>query len=142
MASAHAILVVGGGQGIGLATTRYILTTSPTTTKVLVFGLHADPELEFLSQRYPERIQAVIGDVTNAADRLEAVDTCLNTYGRLDTLVYCAGIITPIERIERLDLDAVQRTYEVNVFGAMAMVCLPSHTLYPFNHDQWELIGQ
>jgi NADP-dependent 3-hydroxy acid dehydrogenase YdfG len=52
------------------------------------------------------------------------MQACRCTYntGRIDTLVYCAGVITPIERIEKLDMDAVKRAYDVNVFGASAMV--------------------
>jgi NAD(P)-dependent dehydrogenase (short-subunit alcohol dehydrogenase family) len=118
----QAILIVGGGQGIGLETTRSILSTSPTTTKIVVFGLHADSELAWISGEYPGRVWIILGDVTVAADRQRAVDTCLKELGSIDTLVYCAGVITPIERIEHVNIEAVKRTFDVNVFGAMAMV--------------------
>jgi NAD(P)-dependent dehydrogenase (short-subunit alcohol dehydrogenase family) len=126
--AAQAILIVGGGQGIGLETTRSILATSSATTKILVFGLHADSELAWISGQHPGRVWIILGDVTSAADRLRAVETCVKELGGLDTLVYCAGVITPIERIENVDIEAVKRTFDVNVFGAMAMVRpLPSH---------------
>lgn len=118
---AQSILVVGGGLGIGLETTKAILSTSDSA-KIVVFGLHADPELESLSKTHSDRIRAIIGDVTSASDRSKAVETCVKELGGIDTLVYCAGVITPIERIEKLDMEAVKNAYDVNVFGTMAMV--------------------
>jgi NAD(P)-dependent dehydrogenase (short-subunit alcohol dehydrogenase family) len=133
--NAQAILIVGGGQGIGLETTRSILATSPATTKILVFGLHADSELAWISGQYPGRVWIILGDVTTAADRSRAVKTCAKELGGIDTLVYCAGVITPIERIENVDIEAVKRTFDVNVFGAMAMV--RSLAFHPFlRHEE------
>jgi NAD(P)-dependent dehydrogenase (short-subunit alcohol dehydrogenase family) len=31
-------------------------------------------------------------------------------------------IVTPIERIEQVDIEEVKRCFDVNVFGAMSMV--------------------
>jgi NAD(P)-dependent dehydrogenase (short-subunit alcohol dehydrogenase family) len=67
------------------------------------------------------------GDVTIAEDREHAVETCVreDILGGIDTVVYCAGVITPIARIEDMDLREVEGTYNVNVFGAMGMVYFP-----------------
>ncbi|KAF2709054.1 NAD(P)-binding protein, partial [Pleomassaria siparia CBS 279.74] len=123
----QAILIVGGGQGIGLHTTRAILSSTPSTTRIVIFGLHADPSLASLSDLHPGRLLAILGNVTSASDRQKAVDTCVQKLGGVDTLVYCAGVITPIERIDKVDVSAVERTYAVNVFGAIVMtqLCLP-----------------
>jgi NAD(P)-dependent dehydrogenase (short-subunit alcohol dehydrogenase family) len=110
------ILVVGGGQGIGLEITLAILARK--TANVVVFGLHIDPQLNSPS----ERLWVVTGDVTSDSDRKKAVETALDKLGSIDTLVYTAGVITPIERIESINLEAVKQAYEVNVFGVMAMV--------------------
>ncbi|KAF2660928.1 NAD(P)-binding protein [Lophiostoma macrostomum CBS 122681] len=122
----QSILIVGGGDGIGLETTRAILAAS-TTAKIVVFGLHIDPELEAKSKDADRRTWTISGDVTSKTDRNKAVDTCVNDLGGLDTLVYCAGVITPIERIERVDIGDVKKAYDVNVFGSMAMaqLCIP-----------------
>ncbi|KAF2188404.1 NAD(P)-binding protein [Zopfia rhizophila CBS 207.26] len=122
----QAILIVGGGQGIGLETTKHVLSFSPSA-KVVVFDLHADPEFSSLTKAHSGRIWTILGDVTSASDRANAIEACVKETGGIDTLVYCAGVITPIERIEKVDIDAVKRTFDVNVFGAMAMaqLCLP-----------------
>jgi NAD(P)-dependent dehydrogenase (short-subunit alcohol dehydrogenase family) len=118
------VLVVGGTSGIGYAITQAILSGQylPLNTKVIAFGLiDSSIKLEF-SKQQRERLRIVEGDVTVEEDRELAVRTCFNVFGGLDTLVYCAGIITPIQRLEKLDIDAVKRSFDVNVFGAMSMV--------------------
>lgn len=47
-------------------------------------------------------------------------------------MIYCAGIINPIERMEKLSIDAFRRAYEINVFGVLAMVCFSLSFLFPF----------
>lgn len=119
------VLVVGGTSGIGYAITQAILSAPylPLNTKVIAFGLiDSSIKLEF-SKLQRERLRIVEGDVTLEEDRELAVRTCFNVFGGLDTLVYCAGIITPIQRLDKLDIEAAKRTFDVNVFGAMSMVC-------------------
>lgn len=123
MAPFQTILIVGGGQGIGFETTKAILSLS-SSTRIVIFGLHTDPELEYLSKVFSNRLSIVIGDVTNTSDRGKAVETCAKTLGGIDTLVYTAGIITPIQRIENVDIEALRKIYDINVFGAIAMVGL------------------
>jgi NAD(P)-dependent dehydrogenase (short-subunit alcohol dehydrogenase family) len=90
--------------------------------KVIAFGLiDSTIKLEFTKQQR-ERLRIVEGDVTVEEDRELAVQTCFNHFGGLDTLVYCAGVITPIQRLEKLDMEAVKRSFDINVFGAMSMV--------------------
>lgn len=63
-------------------------------------------------------------DVTIPEEREHAVTTCIrpDVLGGIDTVVYCAGVIEPIERVEKMDMGKVEGLYGVNVFGAMAMV--------------------
>jgi NAD(P)-dependent dehydrogenase (short-subunit alcohol dehydrogenase family) len=118
------ILVVGGTSGIGYAITQSILSSPylPLNAKVIAFGLiDSTIKLEFTKQQR-ERLRIVEGDVTVNEDRELAVQTCFNVFGGLDTLVYCAGVITPIQKLEKLDIEAVKRSFDINVFGAMSMV--------------------
>jgi NAD(P)-dependent dehydrogenase (short-subunit alcohol dehydrogenase family) len=118
------ILVVGGTSGIGYSTTHTILSSPylPLNTKVIAFGLiDSSIKLDFTKQQR-ERLRIVEGDVTVEEDRELAMRTCFDVFGGLDTLVYCAGVITPIERIEMVDVEKVKRSFDVNVFGAMSMV--------------------
>lgn len=92
-----------------------------------MFGLHADPGMSSLSDKYPERLFVILGNVSSNTDRSKAVDTCRRYMGGIDTLVYCAGVIDPIQRIDTVDIKAVKWIYDINVFGAMTIsqLCLP-----------------
>lgn len=122
----QAVLVVGGGQGIGLETTKSILSLS-CTAKVVAFGLHFDSSVDFLREHYPDRLWTVQGDVRVAGERKTALRVCEKEMKAIDTLVYTAGVITPIERIENLKMEDVKAAFDVNVFGCMAMVSSPPH---------------
>jgi NAD(P)-dependent dehydrogenase (short-subunit alcohol dehydrogenase family) len=121
------ILIVGGAAGIGAALTISIIRSS--TAQVFVF----DKSIDYSSSgplaaliAYPNRMYGHEADVTIPAEREHAVATCVrkDVLGGIDTVVYCAGVITPIERIEHMDVMNVEGTFAVNVFGAMGMVCL------------------
>ncbi|KAH8724833.1 hypothetical protein GQ44DRAFT_749882 [Phaeosphaeriaceae sp. PMI808] len=124
-ASPQRILIVGGGAGIGAQTTISIVRTS--SAQVFVFDKYIDyaGDLACLSS-YPGRMYGHMGDVTIASEREHAVATCLrhDVLGGIDTVIYCAGIITPIERIENLEVEDMKRTFDVNVFGVVAMAQL------------------
>lgn len=55
-------------------------------------------------------------DVTQEADWQNAVDTAVNTYGKLDILVNNAGIF-PIEKLEETDLELWNRVIAINQTG-------------------------
>lgn len=115
----QSFLIIGGGLGIGLETTKSILSLCPTA-KIVVFGLQADPVLSQI--RFKERVWIVLGDVTSAEDRSRAVDKCLEEMAGVDTMVYCAGVIGPIQKIDTVDVEAVKKVFDVNVFGSINMV--------------------
>ena len=124
------ILVVGGTSGIGYAITQTILSSPylPLNAKVIAFGLiESSVKLDFTKQQR-ERLRIVEGDVTVEEDRELAIQQCFDVFGGLDTLIYCAGVITPIERIEKVDVEKIKRSFDVNVFGAMSMV----RTIIPY----------
>lgn len=119
----QSIVIMGGGLGIGLGTTKFLLQNTASSTKLIVFTLHAADELtKSLMEQHADRLFLILGDVTDANDRQKAVRTCIEVAGSLDTLVYSAGVMTPIMRIDAVDVDAVRKTYEVNVFGIIEMV--------------------
>ncbi|KAL1591396.1 hypothetical protein SLS60_012009 [Paraconiothyrium brasiliense] len=127
MSEAQRILIVGGGQGIGWEVTKAILRFS-SQARIAVFGSHLEEEVRELPDKANDRVAFVSeGDVTSDIDRRSVVKECLEKMGGIDTLVFTAGVITPIERIEKLNMDEVKRTFDVNVFGCMAMsqLCLP-----------------
>lgn len=64
---------------------------------------------------------AVQLDVTDAASIEAAAHQIESEYGRLDVLVNNAGIALDGGPASALDVDALRRTYETNVFGVFAV---------------------
>jgi NAD(P)-dependent dehydrogenase (short-subunit alcohol dehydrogenase family) len=128
-AAPQRILIIGGASGIGAALTISIIQTS--NAQVFLFDKSIDYSASGplgILLRYPNRMYGHEADVTIPSDREHAVETCVraDVLGGIDTVVYCAGVITPIERIEGMNIGRVEDTYGVNVFGAMAMVLISS----------------
>ncbi|KAL5117908.1 hypothetical protein ACEQ8H_004227 [Pleosporales sp. CAS-2024a] len=121
------ILIVGGASGIGAAITTALVRTS--NAQVFCFDKSIDysssgPLGSLLS--YSNRMYGHEADVTIPDEREEAVATCLrkDVLGGIDTVIYCAGVMTPIQRVQDVDMASVEMAYSVNVFGAMAMAQL------------------
>jgi len=121
----QALLIVGGGQGIGFEIVKSILSLS-LTTRIVVFDLRFDPNIPDLMREHAKRLLIVQGDVRISEDRKRALVLCEEEIGGVDTLVYTAGVITPIERIEDLDIEDVKDCFDVNVFGCIAVVRIGS----------------
>jgi NAD(P)-dependent dehydrogenase (short-subunit alcohol dehydrogenase family) len=123
MARSQRLLVVGGGQGIGWEAVKAALRYS-SEAQIFIFGLHIEKEIWSLPERREGRVFILEGDVTDERVRRSVIDNCVMEMGGIDTLVFTAGVITPIERIEKVNMDEVKRAFDINVFGCMAMVCM------------------
>jgi NAD(P)-dependent dehydrogenase (short-subunit alcohol dehydrogenase family) len=104
-------LVTGGGSGIGRAVA---VALARAGLDVLIVGRRADKLAE--TAALGTGIRAHVGDVTNASDIGEVVETAVAEHGRLDVLVNNAGIgrVAPLGQIEAAD---ARRIWEVNVLG-------------------------
>lgn len=124
MPASQNILVVGAGRGIGFEIVKSLLRNKREFLSITAFdksfswSVDDDDYAIFDSG---STVSMLHGDVTLAQDRDGLVERCQES-GGIDTLVYCAGVITPIERVENLSIEAVKETFDVNVFGAMEMV--------------------
>lgn len=107
-------------MGIGFETTKYVIEN--TESVVVVFGLHAVEECLALEKAHPDRLSVCTGDVSKPNSGKDAVKAALEKMGGIDTLVYCIGTMSPVERIVDVDLDKVRQTFEINVFGCIGMV--------------------
>ncbi len=90
-------LVTGSGNGLG----RDIVEAALATGDTVVAGARRLEELNALVERYGERIRPVKLDVRDEAAATAAVQTAVDTYGRLDVLVNNAGygLFAPFEQM-------------------------------------------
>lgn len=85
-------VVTGGGRGTGLTVARQLLDLG---ARVLIADLDGarvhDAELELKAHGSADRVRAVAGDCTSPPDMRRMADACIEEFGRIDNLVYCAG---------------------------------------------------
>lgn len=109
----RAVVVTGGGHGIGAATVRRFLAEGAS-----VLAADVNPKgLQRLSSDFDAQLVTRVTDVADEAAVRDLVDYAVATFGRLDTMVNNAGTITmgtvvdvdPADwrRIMAVNLDAV-----------------------------------
>jgi NAD(P)-dependent dehydrogenase (short-subunit alcohol dehydrogenase family) len=112
----RAILVTGGGSGIGLAIARACVAEG---ARVLLCGRRTEPLQAACAELGPERACWVQADVAEPGDPARAVAAALDAFGRLDGLVNNAAVFQLAPLAETSDEDLL-RTYRINVIGLLA----------------------
>jgi NADP-dependent 3-hydroxy acid dehydrogenase YdfG len=111
------IAITGASSGIGAATARRLARAGAA----VVLGARRTDRLEELVADITAaggRATALAVDVTRAEDLDRLVATAVETYGRLDVLVSCAGI-GPISPLRDRRVADWQAMVDVNVHGVL-----------------------
>lgn len=82
------VAVTGASSGIGAATARSLVDAGAS----VVVGARRRQRLDELASELGERVATAVCDVRRVEDSLALVETALERFGRLDTLVANAGI--------------------------------------------------
>lgn len=122
----RSVLVTGGGSGIGLGIAQELVAAGAHVT---ICGRGAD-KLSTAAEKIAATgafasggsVSTVAADVTVESDVERAVARAVETTGRLDGVVACAGGNETIAPITQLDADAWRRTVDLNVTGTMLTV--------------------
>jgi 2,3-dihydroxy-2,3-dihydrophenylpropionate dehydrogenase len=111
-------VVTGGASGIGKVVAERFIQEG---AKVCIFDFDGE-RLQGLSQGLPSGTAVTAqGDVTRLADNRRAVETAVNTFGRLDVFVGNAGVFDGFVTLEKLPDDKTSQAFDeifhVNVKG-------------------------
>ena len=114
--AAHVSLVTGAAGALGSAIASALLGRGGT---VVVSDVNEQSLLALRQQLSvdSDRVIAIPGDVTSDSQTAELVREAIRQCGRIDACVNNAGIEGPVSPVEELDLAAVLRVFDVNVFG-------------------------
>ncbi len=118
-------VVTGAARGIGAATVDLLVADGWRVVALdicaddprLDYAMATPDDLEALAQRHGDKVRTVIGDVRSAADMSSAVETAVDSFGRLDAAVAVAGVIrggVSLWEVRDADWDV---QFEVNVNG-------------------------
>ena len=110
-------LITGSGNGLG----RDIAEAALAAGDSVVAGARRTQELAPLVAQYGERVKPVALEVCEEAAAKAAVQLAVDTFGRLDVLVNNAGYGHE-GILEESPLAELIHQFEVNVFGAVAMI--------------------
>ena len=107
-------LVTGAGSGIGRATAALFAREG---AKVALVDLNEQAARETLDSITSAGGEAIVvqADVSNGDDVKRAIDTCVETFGRIDVLYNNAGIAMQRTPIEEIDDALFDRIIAVNV---------------------------
>ncbi len=103
-------LITGGSQGIGAA----VVEQARAAGHQVVFTGRDEARIKDVASR--TGAHGVRADVGSAADNARTVDECQKQMGGVDVLINNAGYAYRAE-IGALDLDAMRKMFETNVFG-------------------------
>lgn len=113
----YAALVTGGGKGIGRAVVDRFVAEG-ARVGVLV---RAQSDADNLVAQHGDAVAPVIGDVRSWDDNVTAVQTVVDRFGKLDTLIPNAGVYDFSDRFESMagaDIaDKYRELFDVNVLG-------------------------
>jgi len=115
------VLVAGVGPGLGRAVA---MTAAREGADVALSGLF-DHELQEIShgvEAYGRRCPAWVSDVTDPDQCRKLLDDAAKALNGLDVLVVNVGIVGTPAPLAQADIEAMQKVYNVNVFGAMRLV--------------------
>jgi ketoreductase RED2 len=128
MSEDQVVIVTGSSSGIGEAVAR---SFADVGYSVVINSSKSVAEGEAVAASLPSACY-VQGDITDPAAAQRLVDTALERWGRLDTLVNNAGttVVIPHQDLEAATLDVWRKIFEVNVFGtwSMTLAALPALT--------------
>ena len=125
MTTSRIALVSGANKGLGLEASRQLAEREITVlmgARDISKGLQAADRLSTMGLS----VEPIHLDVTRADHIAQAKAYIDNHYGRLDILINNAGMIHPEEPLfanssERVSLQALRDTFEVNFFGQVAI---------------------
>lgn len=109
-------LVTGGARGLGLASARLLAERGAS----VVLADRDAPSLESARASVPGATVAVV-DVTDPDACAAAIQHAVDTHGRLDILVNCAGIAGVNRTLWELTPEEFRSVVEVNLMGTYLM---------------------
>jgi 3-oxoacyl-[acyl-carrier protein] reductase len=112
------MVITGAGGSLGSALAAHFAADPDTD---LVLSDVSAPSLEATVAGLPDgaEVDTVLADVSDPDQGVAVVARAVDRFGRLDVLISNAGVLAPNGRIHNLSVADWQRTFDINVLGAV-----------------------
>lgn len=114
-------LVVGSATGMGRATVTKLVKEGANVIAFDLLGERLD-ELKSELSSEPGTLEAFVGDVNDAEKRKGVIAYAQEKYGKLDTLVYVAGVVDFMTPAHAVDDELWNYVMDVNVNSAFRII--------------------
>ncbi len=108
-------IITGGAAGIGYATASFFAKKG-----VNLVLADLNPNVDSIAKGLSEKAIGVAGDATDGAYRASVLEAAVKTFGRVDILVNCAGIVA-LEKAELISERDWDKTMNVNLKATFMM---------------------
>ena len=116
-------LVTGGASGLGEAVVRRLIAGGAAGVTIVDMS---EEKATALANELGDRVQVAVTDVRNTEQVETAVAKTVETFGRLDIAVCCAGIGWAQRTVDRdgspANLDAYKAVIDINLVGTFDVV--------------------
>lgn len=113
------VIVTGVSRGIGKSIVEQILTNDMST---VVTGIaRSESSLKSLKDKFGNRFFYVTGDVTDRNAVNSLAQEALNRTGRIDSVVANAGVLEPVQNIQKADVEGWKRLFDINFFSVVTL---------------------
>jgi len=110
-------LITGGDSGIGAAT-AVLYAKEGADVAIVYLNEHEDAQhVQQLVEKYGQQCLLIPADLTQRSSADFIVSQVLETYGKLDILVNNAGEHWETGKLQDLDLDLMEKTFQINIFS-------------------------
>ena len=132
--AAPVALITGAGGRLGGAIARVLLDKGTRLLLTDVSGTGLDEVHAELGGSAD--VLTFVGDATDEDTTVAAFDAAVERFGSVDILVNNAGIEGPIDRLEDVELAAVRRLFEINVFAMFSFSAEAMRHFRPQGHGR------
>lgn len=115
--------ITGANRGLGLALTTEAVKKGHTVFAGVRTPLNQTDQLNHLSALFPNQVYLLTLDVADEVTCQTAADKLAAENITLDAIINNAGILDERSKtIEEIDIDKVEQTFNINLFGPMRVV--------------------
>jgi NADP-dependent 3-hydroxy acid dehydrogenase YdfG len=90
----------------------------------LVVVARSKEPLESLQKEYPDQVQVLAGDLADFSLGKQAVDLAISKWSKVDGVIVNHGTLAPVKRVSDTDAEEWRSSFDINVFSAVALVCV------------------